>query len=259
MEPVHFKLNELNDDLLRVVFRNSTPEGLCLCRKVCHDWREKITEDVWREVIYKCFAFGPKEYQNYFNHKVKHIELPLNIHDEIMKVFRFSVANEVTKTPMLVLIDPCLTLKKIGELVHPFLGYSFNGYLYIAPQLFIEKENENSDVGVNQKCKKDPYWVIMMNGGMLRNKSYDVQSNIPLQVPTTEEAVACIYAKYVISKSCEFNKITYIRTQNMIDGFRVVVGGFDESGLYVDAHNDQFDHKIRAIAGLQRLRDLESV
>jgi hypothetical protein len=222
MEPVGFKLNR--DELL-IVFRYSTPEKLALFRKVCNEWRKLITADIWREAIYKCIAFGQNQYKKYFNWDVEHVDLPEDIYDEIMKMFHLSVDNGVTKIPILLLVDPNLPLIKFGEFVQPFLTK-------------IEIEELNAKKDINQK----PYWVLMMNGGICRKQYFNEhiafikQSNkygIPLQFPTTDEVVKCIYAKYVVSKRCEFKNSTFIRTTDDISGYRVVVRPYGSSGLRI--------------------------
>lgn len=233
MEPVN-NFNYLNSDLLSFILGMSTPKDLSSCSTVCEKWGKAITPAVWREVIGKCIAFGSNEYKQYFKWNVKHVELPLTIRQDMMDFFNFSDTNGVTEIPMLVLIDPRLTLKKIGELVQPFLGNSQNGYDNIWPELLIENGIEKEGDGESQK----PYWVLLMNGnGVGRFKDYNVHRDLiellnedGLQVPTTEEAVACIYAKYVVSEMCKFNQ-TYTRTQNMMGQYKVIVGGFRPPGL----------------------------
>jgi len=250
MEPVDFINNKLNSDERSLVFSSLTLKEWYSWETVCKNWRSEF----WGEIFKRCVPFGSKEYKNYFDYNVEQIDLPSNINDEIIKIFRFSIVNGVEKSPLLVLIPPRLTLKKIGEFVKPFLEESENGYSYIEPQLLIEQENENSDTDVDKK----PYWVLMTNGGVGRNENYEDQKNLLeknisgliLQPPTAKEAVLCIYANCVVLKSCEFDFNTYTRTQNEINGYRVVVGGFGASGLHV--HSCLFDGDNIAVAGLRK-------
>ena len=149
---------------------------------------------------------------------------------------------------MLVRLPKGFTLKSLGELAKKYFPANVNGYRYFWDAI----AKEHGDTSVDESI-----WLLMTKDVLpgSRSISYAKQqalvaerandSQAAYEVPTTLEAVACIFAQYFSSSLLRAepgtytrlfsdSPCTYTRTKDNVKGFQSVVGGFALYGLHVD-------------------------
>ena len=246
--------------------------GVC---RVSKAWQGLASDPLLlKRTVYRDIAFGSQQWTRCLNKGLKQEEmikyeynaeefasLPLDIGKILKSSCLAFPGKRVVQTHMLVRLSRGFTVKSLGELAKRYFPQNPNGYRYIWDAI----AKEHGDTSVDE-----PIWLLMTREVLLgsRGISFAKQqamvaklaedSQATYEVPTTLEAVTCIFAQYFSSSllsndpstyKCLFGD-TYTRTQWKTQGFQDVVGGFALSGLCVN--HGRYDVGDVGVAGLRK-------
>ena len=272
---------ESNSDVFSLIFSNLDLPSLRTARCICQNWKRAASVvNVSKLVTYNTLAFGPDQWAKHMGKVATDEEiraalsiLPANIEKILCSpcpVFPGS-GKLVKDTHVLVYIDQsvgrtAIILTSSGELLEAKLDGSNRknkGFEYIHPEV-LSKLNKPVD---------QAHWVLMtkdvLGGDDLgpngsRGKAYATQEKMVeelaersgelYEVPQTLEAVAALIAHFLKSGKFIFGRgddlWTYTRCkEELINGYRVGVGGFASAGLSV---NGSYDFAVSGVAGLRK-------
>lgn len=235
---------------------------LGVSRSVSRTWNQCANVPIlWQSAIYREIAFSSKNWAEWNTDLVKDVDmrqemlsLPKNIAEELRR--SAFPGKSIRETHVLVRKPKGLTIKKLGELAKKYFPSNTDGYRYIWPTIVDE---------LGDKAVDEFVWLLMTKDVLQgsRSKSYSQQKNIvaelaeitgvPYQVPTTLEAATCILAEYSRSENRLFSDSpwTYIRCQENVQGYQMVVGGFAPAGLGV-SNRDDYDCDDFGVAALRK-------
>jgi hypothetical protein len=232
--------------IISKIFSYLNLHELGVSSSVSKRWSTFVSRPIlWQSAIYREIAFSSKNWAQWDENIVKdvdftkeHLSLPENIVEELRRSYKAFPGKRIKETHVLVKMPKGLTIKKLGELAKKYFPSNAGGYKYIWKRIVNEFGDKPADESV---------WLLMTTKELdgTRNKNYIQQKNIvaelaktalvPYQVPTILEAATCILAEYSRSKKRLFSDSpwTFIRCQENIQGYQVIVGGFAPAGLLV--------------------------
>lgn len=225
-------LINLSKDCLMSIFSKLDISDLYSIERVCKNFYDITISDLWNQYGYKPFApFNAECYKNIFNHDVENIKIPDKLYSVMKSLFHFGRAYGIIENPRLILIDPNITMKKIGEFIKTkrlLNDFFYEGYHYIRRDV-LEKKIENTS-------QQKPYWIAMIDG-IIPVGPCQVGPNLeitPFKKPTVEEASLCILSELFSKETSKFGfwcSKNRIMTKTVVGGNRLVVGGLSWEGL----------------------------
>jgi hypothetical protein len=241
-EPRENLFEILPDEIIQKIFFPLTDRELGACRVVCRDWQALASDESFLKSRYTepAVAFGKEKWAHIG--KVEEVpHLPDNIDDILESPCPIWEGKKIKETHVLVykpqqVNDQPHTINNIGKLV--LIEGKATDYRYIWDAIVNEHGNTPVEKGE---------WVLMTKDVLpgSRNKSYTEQqtlvrnlsekAHVEYQVPKLIDAITCIFAEYVSSKTRLYSDtpLTYTRCQEQTKGFQLVVGGFAPGGLCV--------------------------
>ncbi len=183
-------------------------------------------------------AFGPGKWEECFGDIGEVPSLPEDIEAILASDCPHFPGKKVSDTHMLTLIPATVngkpfTLNLLGELIKgPKKG----------PATMYDYYSKKIKDKFGDKAPEQSYWVLMTKNVLedSRSKGHEDQlqmagSKDNYEAPTLLEAVTTILMEYVLLGNRLFSNEPWTLTccQEQIDGYKLVVGGFDSSGLSV--------------------------
>ena len=233
--------------------------GVC---RVSKRWQRLASDPLLlKRTVYRDIAFGSQQWTRCLNKGLKQEEMIKYEYDaeefaslplDIGKILKSSClafpGKRVVQTHMLVRLSRGFTIKSFGELVKRCFPQNPDGYRYIWDAI----AKEHGDTSVDE-----PIWLLMTRDVLPGSRGLSFakhqamvaklaeDSQAAYEVPTTLEAVACIFAQYFSSSLLSKDPSTYTRlfgdrpfttrTQWKTQGFQHIVGGFARSGPCVSS------------------------
>jgi hypothetical protein len=209
-------------------------------------------------------AFGAKQWMEFMGAEVgAEPPLPENILEILAGLCPFSRDKIVADTHLLMLIPETingqpLNLKTLGRLFKakfPSMGDG-TGYRHISAEV----EDTLGNYGKSR-------WVLMTRDVIERSRNERFAKQQALvakrgqnnyEVPFTLEAAACILLEYARTNGqtrlYSEEPWTYTRCQEPLDGFKVIVGGFQPDGLFIGANNyiNKLNHICIGVAAIMQ-------
>ena len=248
-EPLPLSLG-LPNEVCKVIFSDVNFKELRNCSLVDKKWN-KLTNDpmLVKKMIYEGFCFNPSHWNEFCGAgTVSNDEIAkayASLPKDIFKILKSDYnGKKVIDTHMLVWIPESIkgksvTIDNFGALLkeQPEFSHNPTGYGYIWNSN-VQQEGSNpiksgwklmtNDVIPGSRNKKMAEQLILV-------ESLNKNGQTGYRVPKTAEAIICIAAEYLRSKKRLFSDepTTYTRCQENVQGYQVVVGGFDPSGLFV--------------------------
>lgn len=221
--------------------------------RVCKMWRGLV--EVEKSARVREYAFGKEKWKEYFGCEVKKIPFPKDIWNILTRPCPFFPGKMVKDTHMLQLIPVTvngekLSLNKLGNLVKalPEDKKTKCSFYPKIKELYGDKTTNKS------------YWAFMTTNVIpnSRNKSYSKQQKLVnkhrnYDVPNALEAAVCIVTKFVASGIRLYGQKpwTYIRCQEKVQDYHIVVGGFGPAGLNVNS-DGAVDFGTRGVGALRK-------
>ncbi|MBI3901259.1 MAG: hypothetical protein HY324_03800 [Chlamydiia bacterium] len=175
--------------------------------------------------------FGKAEWKNHFGNIGEEPPLPRNIEEILNSPCPFSEDKsvKVKDTHMLVLVPATINEESVTlDMLQEFFETNYPAY----DGFLLQGEHGATAVGKS-------HWVLMTKAVIpeSRNKSYNDQKAMlkgtDYVLPQAVEAVVCILAEFIISKTHLYN-MTYTRCAETVEGqYPVIVGNFFHKGLSV--------------------------
>jgi len=241
---------------------------------VSKEWQRIVTQfinkeiGVMKETVYQNIAFGSEKWAQYFGKGVADgdsiKEELLSLPDNMMGILKSSCqlfrGKRIMDSHMLVRIPQMINgkpfnLNTLGELAKNYFPQNLTGYLYIDDSVVHELGNKLVDKS---------YWVLMIKEMLLDSRTQSISKHkalamdfakktfVPYEIPTTLEAVACIFAQYISTKERLFDWQFFTHCSDTVnEGNPVMVGGFVEEGLRIQ--EDWSGNGIIGLAPLWRL------
>jgi hypothetical protein len=171
----------------------------------------------------------------------------------------FWLNKKVRHTHLLVLIPATVggvpfTLDLLGELIkHPSNGGHRTKYSYYSDLV---------EVQIGEQSPPRSYWLLMTRDVLPGSRSagyaaqkelvagYASRESVPYELPSVLEAATAILLHHAREGERLFgdDPWTFTRCQEMVDGYYpAVVGGFESSGLDVDAYR-HYDYRSSGVA-----------
>jgi len=126
------------------------------------------------------------------------------------------------------------------------------------PDLFYDQSWHDNEKFAKDKPKARTLWIREIPDS--RNKTWDKQLKLSKdEVPSVNEVVQALVQHYLETGE-RLLENSYVRVNDLSDGHRVLVGGFDGDGMYVPYRFDDDRHSLIGLAASRssKPRDLES-
>lgn len=242
------------DEMILEIFSYLNLQDLCVCRLVNKQWSNFTnTPILWKTAIYREIAFSSKNWAQCDSEIAEDIDIlkeistfPDNIVEELRRSYNAFPGKSIRQTHVLVRMPKGLTINKLANLAKKYFPLTDNGFLKILEPIIVE---------LGDKCIENSVWLLMTRNVIQGSidKNYKDQEaivdvlakkvQVPYRPPNTIEAITCMVAEYIRSKTRLFigirashlvsGKKIFTRSQDNIQGMQVFVGDFVPGGFYI--------------------------